>query len=204
MPETETTPPKRQRLSPEARRKQLLDTALELLFNGPFDEITVENVAAKAEVSKSLIFHYFPTIRDLQLAVLDVAANLLVDMLESALNDDESAGEQLARGVGVFIDFISLQPRSFDALASMAAADPQFNLAFQAVRDQAAQLAAGTFGDTTDTLDTYVLAGWVSFVETVVRSWVADPAGITREALVERVIGATEALAAHTGPTTDR
>src|SRR5438046_2932038 len=77
----ETPPASGRRLGPEARRAQLVGVGLALIKEMPFDEVTAEVVGRACGVSKGLVFHYFPTTRDLQVAILRAAsAELLVDL----------------------------------------------------------------------------------------------------------------------------
>lgn len=57
------------RLDAEARREQLVAAGLDLVKRGPIDQLTADDVARAAGVSKGLVFHYFPTTRDLHVAL---------------------------------------------------------------------------------------------------------------------------------------
>ena len=58
---------KRSRLSTDARREQLLDAGAELLGRRPYDEVSIEEIATAAGVSKGLLYHYFPTKQDFEI-----------------------------------------------------------------------------------------------------------------------------------------
>ena len=51
-------------MSTDARREQLLAAGAELLGRRPYDEVSIEEIAAAAGVSKGLLYHYFPTKKD--------------------------------------------------------------------------------------------------------------------------------------------
>ncbi len=190
--------PKRRRLSPERRRAQLVEISLELLLEGALEGVTVDNVASRAEVSRSLIFHYFPTIRELHLATLEAAAAVLTSQFEAVVGQG-TAAEQLAKGVDVFVAFIELQPTAFDALSAMAATDAEFGEVFQAVRDQAASFVAQGLGEDPGPVRRYRLASWVSFVESMVRAWIRDDAEVARAELIAEILDVTEAFVATRG-----
>jgi len=59
------------RLGTVKRREQLLAAGAELLGRRPYDEVSLEEIAAAAGVSKSLLYHYFPTKTDYLLASLE-------------------------------------------------------------------------------------------------------------------------------------
>lgn len=172
---------------------------MDRLINGPLDDLTVEAVAEHAGVSRALIFHYFPTLRDLHLVALQSAAEALVADLATAV---AAAGpdEQLLAGLDAFVAFIEQQPQTFDRLAAMAASDPEFGSVFQSVREQAAGLLAVNLGVGQTPLEWALVLGWVSFVETVVRHWVAGPAEIDRSELVAVLLQSASALIRPTSP----
>ena len=59
------------------RRAQLVQIGLELLPTTPVQELTIDEVARRAGISRSLLFHYFDTKRDYYTAVTRAAADLL-------------------------------------------------------------------------------------------------------------------------------
>ncbi len=54
-----TSPPKRTRLTPEARRQQLLDVTERLILEQGASALTLEEIAAEAGVTVQLLYHYF-------------------------------------------------------------------------------------------------------------------------------------------------
>ncbi len=59
------------RLAPEIRRAQLLDAALDVLAEQGFDAVTVEAVAARAGVTRPVIYDMFGDLDQLMLALID-------------------------------------------------------------------------------------------------------------------------------------
>ncbi|GAB04096.1 putative TetR family transcriptional regulator [Gordonia amarae NBRC 15530] len=53
--------PPRQRLTPAERRSELLDVGVRVFGERPFEETSMEDIAAAAGVSRRLLYHYFPT-----------------------------------------------------------------------------------------------------------------------------------------------
>lgn len=58
-------------MSPEARREQLLDTAVSYIVEHGLSDFTLENLAVSAGVSKPLVYKYFPNRDDLLKAMLE-------------------------------------------------------------------------------------------------------------------------------------
>jgi AcrR family transcriptional regulator len=54
-----------QRMSPEQRREQILDSAVTLIVSRGLSSCTLEAVALQAKISKPLIYRYFPRLDDL-------------------------------------------------------------------------------------------------------------------------------------------
>ena len=73
------TAAKRIRLSPEARREQLLELGVQMLTTRTLDELSVEALAEQAGISRGLLFHYFRNKQDFHRAVVQRAADDLIE-----------------------------------------------------------------------------------------------------------------------------
>lgn len=69
---TEAEKKKRNRLTPEDRTAQLVETALELFAQKGLGRVGHGDIAKAASVSTGTVFNYFPTIEDLNAVVMDV------------------------------------------------------------------------------------------------------------------------------------
>ena len=58
------------RLSPEERRRQLIALGVEMLRDRAVEDISVGEIATQAGISRGLLFHYFSSKQDFQLAIL--------------------------------------------------------------------------------------------------------------------------------------
>lgn len=65
------SPQRTPRLAPEVRRRQLLDAALDVLAEGGFDAVTVEAVAARAGVTRPVVYDMFGDLERLMLALIE-------------------------------------------------------------------------------------------------------------------------------------
>lgn len=61
----------RTRLAPEERREALLAAATDFIAEHGIDALTMEALAARAEVSKGLVYHYFANRAELLLALME-------------------------------------------------------------------------------------------------------------------------------------
>src|SRR3954453_6956904 len=69
--------PPRLRRSAGDRRAQLVQIGLELLPTTPVQELTIDELARRAGISRGLLFHYFATKPDYSPTVTRAAADLL-------------------------------------------------------------------------------------------------------------------------------
>ena len=90
-----TKPPKRTRLSPEARRDQILDAAKQLIVRHGLEAFSIKKLAIEAKVSEPLLFHYFSsrTVMLQQLLARDFAR--LVASLNTSLDGADTIDEVL-------------------------------------------------------------------------------------------------------------
>src|SRR5690606_6653064 len=69
---------RRVRLTPDARRAQLISAGVSFLADHALDDLTIDVLAARAGVSRALIFHYFDTRQGMQRAVVQAARDALL------------------------------------------------------------------------------------------------------------------------------
>lgn len=91
--------PTRVRRTAADRRKQLIGIGLRMLTVRPIHQITVDEVAAEAGISRSLLFHYFPTKQDYYVEVVRAAGRRL---LRSAQPGDNTRA--IVEGYVAFIE----------------------------------------------------------------------------------------------------
>src|ERR1044072_5192048 len=95
----------RRRLSPEDRRRQLVDVGAELFAARSYEEVLMEEVAERAGVSRALLYKHFPAKRDLFAAVYREAAQGLLDATE--LDPDAAFTEQVVAGLDTHFDYFA-------------------------------------------------------------------------------------------------
>jgi AcrR family transcriptional regulator len=75
---SEVVPKRAQRLSPDARRQQILDAALDLADAHGFDRLTAREVATKISAAPALVHHYFASMDELITSAFDQFASALL------------------------------------------------------------------------------------------------------------------------------
>jgi AcrR family transcriptional regulator len=122
-PEPRRTPPReRVRMSGQERREQLLDVGRRLFAEKGFEAVSVEEIAAKAGVSKPVVYEHFGGKEGLYAVVVDREMTYLLVAITDALGDDDGAVEPmnartlLERAGMALFDYIDRYPDGFRIL----------------------------------------------------------------------------------------
>ncbi len=107
---------KRKVLPPDERREMILDAALDVFARGGFQEADVEEIAQIARIGKGTIYRYYPSKRELYLAVLERVFNDLQTRLETVSKGLTSPSEILRIGVEEHVRFFIENPRCWRVL----------------------------------------------------------------------------------------
>ena len=79
--------PVRRRLSADDRRRQLVGIGLRRIVDTPIQDLSLDQVAAEAGISRGLLFHYFPTKTDFYLACIAAAGRRILRNTAPAAGD---------------------------------------------------------------------------------------------------------------------
>lgn len=106
--------PTKSRLSPDDRRRQLLGIGLRMLVEQPIEQLSVDAVAREAGISRTLLFHYFPTKTDFHREVLRAAARRVA---RNVAPDADATGDiALHQLVERYLDQVRRRRESYVAL----------------------------------------------------------------------------------------
>ncbi|MFF2330345.1 MULTISPECIES: TetR/AcrR family transcriptional regulator [unclassified Streptomyces] len=186
----------RRRMGVEERRQQLIGVALELFGRRPPDEVSIDEIAAAAGISRPLVYHYFPGKQSLYEAALrragDELAARFVEPREGPL------GTRLLRVMERFFDFVDEHGPGFSALmrGGPAVGSSTANAVIDGVRQAAYEqiLAHLRIEDPPARLE-LVVRSWVSLAESTALLWL-DGRRIAREELEMQLVHDFAALAA--------
>jgi AcrR family transcriptional regulator len=171
------TSAKRIRLTPEARREQLLELGVRMLTSRTLDELSVEDLAEQAGISRGLLFHYFRNKQDFHRAVVQRAATDLIDTTEPDTALDPIP--RLSQSLEHYVDYVSANYRSYLSLVRGAASgDDALREIFdqtRAVLTERITANLAVFGLTDGPTERLLARGWSAMVEEVVLAWVPDP-----------------------------
>jgi AcrR family transcriptional regulator len=207
------------RMTPDARRQQLLATGMELFREASYEEISIEDIARRADVSKGLLYHYFPTKRDFLIAAVTRTVEELTELL--TFDDSLDPYEQADANIAKFLDYIEHRSSGFTSIfRTRGGGDPDLTRIIAEGRarrrDFILEGIARLTGEPLAELRTPVLEaaveGWMFFTEGVMLRWL-DRGDIDREqvhqlmrAALEQVLpiaaAADDSLAAQSFPLT--
>jgi AcrR family transcriptional regulator len=181
-----TTPapePSRLRRSADDRRAQLVQIGLELLPTTPVQELTIDEVARRAGISRSLLFHYFATKRDYYTAVTRAAADL---MWEHLMSRPGTSPEQQVTGIlDRYVGWVETYRETHLAFVRGAAGgDPWVAEVYAETRARLVDVALEALGLPDDALRRQLVLAWFAFTEDLVGQWTRDPTTMTRDELL--------------------
>jgi AcrR family transcriptional regulator len=192
---------RRARLSTDARREQLVALGVEMFSERPFDEVSIDDIAAAAGISKGLLYHYFPSKRDFYVAVVRHSADEMIDVTETDAGLAPLA--RLSAGLDRYLEYVETHASGYaTVLRAGIGSDPEVAGVVEGVR---AAMANRILDDLP--LDGPVapavriaVRGWVGFAEAASLDWLErrDLARAElRDLLIRALTGAVEAAAEH-------
>ena len=187
---------KRTRLDPAQRRAQLIDLGARMLAERPLEQISVEDIADQAGVSRGLLFHYFASKSEFHLAIVRHSSEQMLQRTEPSESDDPML--TLRSGLASYVDYVTENRNTYvSLLRGTASGDPQMREVFEQTRDIMAKRTLDQLpkiGLTRTPQVELAVRGWIAFVEEATISWLRAPA-ITREELIDLTVQSLPALA---------
>ena len=172
----------RTRLNPEIRREQIVDAAERVFVGRDPAEVTFEEIAEAAGVSRGLVYNYFGDKQGLVAAVYVRGMDRLDRRLAEAVEGVEHGEERIRRVVREYVAFARDSARGFSSMvgSNTALSHPD---AKEARRRRVERLAERWFsGDAAAVL----AAGVVGLLEGVALGWLEDD-GVPVDEVAARV-----------------
>jgi AcrR family transcriptional regulator len=155
---------------------------LELLPTTPVQELTIDEVARRAGISRSLLFHYFATKRDYYTAVTRAAADLLWEHLmpPPGAPREERVSGMLDRYVGWVETF---RDTHLAFVRGAGGGDPWVSEVYEDTRARLVGVALEALELPDDPRRRQLILAWFAFTEDLVGQWAREPA-MSREELL--------------------
>jgi AcrR family transcriptional regulator len=163
-------------MSPDERREQLLDIGERTFTEQAYDDVLLDDVAARAGVSRRLLYHYFPTKREFFAAVFLRASRQLSASVR--VDPDRPLAEQVAAGLDAYIDWFVQNPHSALAVNhGSLSADPliQGIIAEDLARLQQEMLDASGLTGPDRQLAAIAIQAWLAYVRAACTTWLDHP-----------------------------
>ncbi|MEU9574349.1 TetR/AcrR family transcriptional regulator [Streptomyces massasporeus] len=186
----------RRRMGVDERRQQLIGVALELFSRRSPDEVSIDEIASAAGISRPLVYHYFPGKLSLYEAALQRASD---DLAARFVEPHEGPlGARLLRVMRRYFDFVDEHGPGFSALmrGGPAVGSSTTNALVDSVRQAAYVQILSHLGvtDPPARLE-LVVRSWISLAESTALIWL-DGRRIPREELEPQLVNDFAALAA--------
>lgn len=199
---------KRVRLDPAQRRAQLISLGVKMLAQRPLEQISVEDIADQAGVSRGLLFHYFSSKHDFHVAIVRENSR---EMLDKTAPEEPRDGQMSSdslfdtlRGVlASYVDYVSENRFTYvSLLRGTASGDPDMRAVFEETRTVMADRALvylPLIGVPRTPQLELAVRGWIAFVEEATITWLRDPK-TTRDELIDMTVRALPSLAIASSP----
>jgi AcrR family transcriptional regulator len=165
----------------DARRRQLIEAAGDAFGHRPYEQVSVEEIADAAGVSRGLLYHYFPGKRALYLEVIRHGVSAL--LIAMSQPQRMSADDELRLALDAYVRHARSRSYPFGTVLH---ADREVDAIVETFRQSLlARILVGL--PTTarrNPATSLAIRGWMGYVETLTVSWLEHP-DIPQDALIE-------------------
>ncbi|GLV53543.1 TetR family transcriptional regulator [Dictyobacter sp. S3.2.2.5] len=184
----------RERIS---RRQRLIEVGVDLFCDRSYEEVAIDDIANAADISKGLLYYYFPTKHDFYIAIVQHAASQLLAATES--NPDLEPVERLRSSLDAYFIYVERHARAYiSLLRGGVGVDEQVAAIIDMVRQTYIQNILQSFMHDPQSSALFAIAvrGWIGFVEATSIAWL-EQHSISREELCELAVSAFALVMQH-------
>ena len=173
----------RSRLALDERRAQLLELGARLFAERSYDEVSIDDIADAAGISKGLLYHYFGSKRDFYVATVQQAAAQLQLRTEPDMSLPPAV--RARAGLEGYLDFVEDNAAPYSSLMrSGIGNDPEVAAIVEETRDAIVARMMGNLGLTAPRpVFRFALRGWIGLVEAASLDWL-EREEVDREVLL--------------------
>jgi len=177
------------RLHSDERREQLVARATQLFAEYGYEELSMSRIAREAGISKALLYHYFPSKRQLFETALTAAADDL-QRRTAAVDATLPPVEQVSASLDAFLQWVDDNGDGYRRLIESAGI-PEVREIVGAVRATTAQRILDGLGDQGERPQTRAAVNaWLWFLDGVCLDWLAHDRDVSLEELRDTALGA--------------
>lgn len=107
---------RRVRMTGQERREQLIEVSRGLFADKGFDGTSVEEIAAKAQVSKPVVYEHFGGKEGVYAVVVDREVRRLLDIIRDSLTEAEGPKDMIELATLALLDYVDTQTDGFRIL----------------------------------------------------------------------------------------
>ena len=174
------------RLQRDERRELLLARATELFAEHGYDGLSMSELAREAQISKALLYHYFPSKRRLFEAALEEVAEELRARTEP--DPGRPPAEQLATTLDAFLRWVQERPSAYATLLQSSAAEVR-EIVAEVRATTASRILTGLGEEGERPATRAAVHGWLGFLDGAILDWIAHD-DLSREELHGMLLGA--------------
>lgn len=159
------------------RRERLVVAAIELFSKRPYEDVSVQDLAASANVAAGLLYYHFTDKQGLYVASLERLAGQLRADVKAATDDPSHSSplERLLAGLKAQLEFVESHPTIFRDLESLAS-EPKIKTIVDRQRRERLKLTTAALPEKIAPGATVraTVEGWLHFVDGVQVAWLKD------------------------------
>jgi AcrR family transcriptional regulator len=179
--------PSYRRMDVDERRKQLLDRGAELFTSHPYDDLSMNKIAAEVGISKALLYHYFPS----KQAFFEETLSVWAEELRRRTAPDPGLPpiEQLQASLEAFLAMVEENAVAYRNLMDSATGVTEIrNLVDQVRRQTAQRILDGLYPDEVPPKARIAVNGWLWFMDGACLNWI-EHRDVGREELRDLLLG---------------
>ena len=182
----------------DERRRQLLELGADLFARHSYAELSMARIAREAGISKALLYHYFPSKRELFMATLAEAAGEVARRTEP--DPALPPAEALAGSLDAFLGWIEENRLAYRKLMESAGSVPEVSALIAEVRDRtSARILDGLgLGDDPPPRPRAAVRAWLWFVDGAIVDWLEHD-DLSRTELRDLLLGSLAGALAAAG-----
>ncbi|GCE09826.1 TetR/AcrR family transcriptional regulator [Dictyobacter aurantiacus] len=180
-----------------SRRQRLIEVGVSLFCDQSYEEVAIDDIANAADISKGLLYYYFPTKHDFYVAVVQYAATQLLAATEA--NSALEPMERLRSSLDAYFVYVERHAKAYiSLLRGGVGVDDQVAAIIDMVRQTYVQNILQSFVQDARSSEVFAIAvrGWIGFVEATSIAWL-EQRSISRQELCELAVAAFALVSQH-------
>ena len=181
------------------RRRDLLDTGRRLFAQRPYDQLSMDDLAAEAGVAKGLLYYYFDGKRGFYLAVVEDAAQAVRAAAAGSAGDTPM--QRLRSTIDAYLRYAAESPEAWRAFtAGGIGFDPEVRAIHDRERGALRDLILAAVSPAPEAPPRLrnAVEGWLSFVEGSTLDWL-DRGGLDAGEVADLLVAALDGAVAAAG-----